>query len=66
MDFLALAKERYSCRSFTDKPVEQEKLDLILEAGRVAPSARNSQSQKILVITNKEKLERLNECTKYG
>ena len=44
MDFLELAKERYSCRSFTDKPVEQEKLDLILEAGRVAPSARNSQS----------------------
>lgn len=66
MDFLELAKERYSCRSFTNKPVEQEKLDLILEAGRVAPSARNSQSQKILVITNKEKLERLNECTKYG
>lgn len=66
MDFLELAKNRYSCRSFMDKPVEQEKLDLILEAGRVAPSARNIQPQRILVLTDKEKLAKLNECTKYG
>jgi nitroreductase len=39
MDFLELAKERYSVRKFSDKKVEQEKLDLILEAGRIAPTA---------------------------
>lgn len=66
MDFLKLVKNRYSCRSFLDKPVEQEKLDLILEAGRVAPTARNLQPQKILVLTNKEDLAKLSECTKYG
>lgn len=66
MDFLELAKERYSCRSFSDKPVEKEKLDLILEAGRVAPTARNLQPQKILVLTDKSELDKLSECTRFG
>ena len=38
MAFIDLAKQRYSERYFTEKPVEKEKLDLILEAGRVAPT----------------------------
>lgn len=66
MDFLELAQNRYSCRSFSEKAVEQEKLDLILEAGRVAPTARNIQPQKILVLTDKSELAKLGECTKYG
>lgn len=66
MNFLELTKNRYSCRSFLDKPVEQEKLDLILEAGRVAPTARNLQPQRILVLTDKTELAKLSECTKYG
>ncbi len=61
MNFLELAKNRYSCRSFMNKPVEQEKLNLILEAGKVAPTARNIQPQRILVITDKEKLAKLNQ-----
>ncbi|RLD72831.1 MAG: nitroreductase, partial [Bacteroidetes bacterium] len=40
---IELAKARYSCRNYDARPVEQEKLDLILEAGRVAPSAVNFQ-----------------------
>ena len=43
MNFMDLAKERYSVRKFTDKKVEQEKLDLILEAGRIAPTGANNQ-----------------------
>ena len=39
-DFLSLARERYSCRSFSHQPLEKEKLELILEAGRLAPSAK--------------------------
>ena len=66
MDFLKLAKERYSCRSFSTKEVEQEKIDMILEAARVAPTARNLQPQKILVLTKKEKIDKIRECTKYG
>lgn len=67
MDFLDLAKERYSCRYFdTEKQIEQEKINKILEAARVAPTGRNSQSQRILVLTDKKELEKLSGCTQYG
>ena len=39
-DFLSLAKERYSCRSFSHQLVEKEKLELILEAGRLANTTK--------------------------
>ncbi|MBR1852596.1 MAG: nitroreductase family protein [Lachnospiraceae bacterium] len=58
MDFLELVKGRYSVRKFTDKQVEQEKLDKILEAGNVAPTAVNYQPQKIYVLQSKEALEK--------
>jgi nitroreductase len=65
MNFLELAKDRYSVRKFSDKKVEQEKLDLILEAGRIAPTAVNFQPQRILVIKSEESLEKLKSCTIY-
>lgn len=37
MEFLELAQKRYSVRSFSQRPVEQEKLEKVLEAGRLAP-----------------------------
>ena len=43
------AHARYSVRSFQDRPIEEEHLNLILEAGRVAPTACNFQPQKIYV-----------------
>lgn len=66
MDFLTLAKERYSCRYFSDKKVEQEKINKILEAARLAPTGRNSQSQRILVLTDEAELNKLSGCTPYG
>jgi len=66
MDFLQLAKEqRYSVRKFKPDRIEKEKLDLILEAGRVAPTAANFQPQRILVIDNEEGLTKLKTCTPY-
>jgi nitroreductase len=56
--FIELAKARYSCRNYDARPVEQEKLDLILEAGRVAPSAANRQPWHFYVIQKQEDLER--------
>ena len=41
VNFLELAKERYSVRKFSDRPVEDEKLEKILEAAKAAPTARN-------------------------
>lgn len=63
MNFLQLAEERFSVRSFARKPVEQEKIDVILRAGQVAPTACNLQPQKILVIQSDEALERYRKCT---
>lgn len=63
-DFLDLAKERYSVRKFTDTPVEQEKIDLIIEAGKVAPTAVNSQPQMIYVVKSKEGMEKMNQLSR--
>lgn len=65
MDFLDLAKERYSVRKFSDKKVEADKIELILEAGRIAPTACNFQSQRILVINDEANLNKLKNCTPY-
>ena len=48
MDFLELVKERFSCRGFLNKKVEDEKIEKILEAGRLAPTARDFKPQRIL------------------
>jgi len=55
--FIKLAKARYSCRNYDVRPVEQVKLDLILEAGRVAPSAVNFQPWHFYVLTESVDLE---------
>jgi len=65
MDFLTLAKERCSVRQFKKTPIEQDKLDKILEAGRLAPTACNLQPQRILVLNSDEALNKLKECTSY-
>lgn len=44
--------------------VEQEKLDLILEAGRVAPTGANRQPQRLVVVRSQEGMERLARCTR--
>jgi nitroreductase len=50
MDFLTIAQNRQSCRSYDEnRPVEQEKLDAILEAVRLAPSACNGQPYHLTV-----------------
>ena len=65
MDFLELAKRRYSERRFDPRPVEQEKLDRILEAGRVVPTAHNNQPQRIYVLRSPEALETLRSVTAF-
>ena len=54
MDFLELAKNRFSLRKFSDKKVEKEKIDYILECARRAPSAVNFQPWHFLIIRNEE------------
>ena len=66
MTFQELAHARYSVRSFKDMPIEDEKMNLILEAGRVAPTACNFQPQKIYVAKSEDarkKLASVCRCT---
>ncbi|PIP11906.1 MAG: nitroreductase [bacterium (Candidatus Stahlbacteria) CG23_combo_of_CG06-09_8_20_14_all_40_9] len=52
-------RERCSVRSYLDKPIKDEKLTLVLDAARLAPSARNNQNWKFIVVRNKKTRERL-------
>lgn len=65
MDFLTLSKERFSCRKFKADKVEQEKIEKIITACSLAPTAVNRQPQKILILTDEDKLKALKECTKF-
>lgn len=67
MNFLELAKRRCSVRSYKNQPVEQEKLDYILEAARVAPTAANLQPVRLLVVQDSDKLAQLGSAANlYG
>lgn len=57
MDFLKLAADRYSVRSFSDRPIEQEKMDKILKAGQLVPTAVNYQPQKIYILKSQQAIQ---------
>jgi len=67
MQFLDLAKQRYSVRKYENRPIEDDKLNMILEAGRVAPTAANLQPNVFLVLKDKEAMEKLSlACNPHG
>lgn len=68
MDFIELAARRYSCKSYSPRSVEADKLERILEAGRLAPTAKNNQEQRIYVACSAEALEKIDKVTpcRYG
>ena len=59
MDFLELAKKRYSVRAYKSKPVEYGKLQKVLEAARMAPSASNRQPFQLIIIQTQGREEEL-------
>lgn len=64
MEVMEAIKQRRSIRNYTDRPVEEEKLNLILEAGRLAPSAANRQEWRHVVVTDKETRRKLMRAAK--
>ena len=64
-DFLSLARDRYSCRAFTEKPVEPEKIDALLEAAVAAPTAVDKQPWHAWVFETPEAVQRLAACTRF-
>ena len=68
MEFKAVVQNRYSCKKYSDRPVEAEKLNAILEAGRLAPTAKNLQEQHVYVLQSAEALAKVDAITpcRYG
>ncbi len=62
MDVLDAIKTRKSIRKFLDKPVEEEKLKKILEAARLAPSAKNRQEWRFVIVRDKETRKKIAEA----
>lgn len=65
MNFIDLAKERYSVRKYLNKPVQREKIERCIEAARLAPSTSNSQPWRFIVVDDQELKDSLASET-YG
>ena len=68
MEFKEVVRSRYSCKKYSSRQVEPEKLAAILEAGRLAPTAKNLQEQHIYVLQSAETLAKVDAVTpcRYG
>ena len=68
MEFKEIIRNRYSCRKFDGRQVPAEALAAVLEAGRLAPTAKNLQEQRIYVIQSEEGLRKVDGLTpcRYG
>lgn len=62
MELQAALEQRYSCRAFQAQEPTHDQIMAVLEAGRLSPSARNLQPQRIYVVTGSENLEKLDGC----
>ena len=63
MDFKDVVKNRYSCKKYSSRKVEPEKIEAILEAGRLAPTAKNLQEPHIYVVQSEEALAKIDKVT---
>ena len=68
MEFKEVVKNRYSCKKYTERQVEAEKLSAILNAGSLAPTAKNLQEQHVYVVQTPEALAKIDAVTpcRYG
>ena len=64
MDFESIIRERTSVRKFSNIDLEQVKLDKILEAGRLAPTAKNIQPLKIYVVNSEKGLVKIDNASR--
>lgn len=62
MAFIDIAKNRYSSRKYDSKEIEESKLQNILEAARIAPSAKNTQPWDFVVVREKSMLDKIKNC----
>lgn len=65
MEFFDVIHKRYSVRKFDSRPVEQAKIQTILETARLAPTAVDKQPERMLILQSPMDMEKLAKCTKY-
>lgn len=65
MNVLDAIKTRKSVRKYLDQPVEEEKLNQVLEAGRLAPSASNRQEWRFVVVRDKDTRKKLSRAAGF-
>lgn len=63
MNFEELIRKREACRKFSDKEISDSDIAKILESGRCAPTAKNMQPYKIMVIKSNEGIKKIDECS---
>ena len=68
MEFKEVIKARYSCKKYDTRQIEKEKLEAILQAGRLAPTAKNLQEQHVYVLQSPDALAKIDSITpcRYG
>ena len=66
MDFLEVIEKRHSVRKYSDKPVDKEILDTIVQVAQTAPSSRNSRSSAFMIIEDRDTLDALSQMRDYG
>lgn len=66
MEYMELIQKRESCRKYSDRPVEREKIERCIEAARLAPSACNGQPWRYFVVETPEKLNEVRPLLQGG
>ena len=66
MDFLEVIEKRHSVRKYSDRPVEKELLDAIVNVAQTAPSSRNSKSSAFMIVEDRDTLDALSQMRDYG
>jgi len=63
---LDLLMKRRSIRRYQNRPVEPEKIDILMKAALLSPSSRNLRPWEFILVTDKEMLEKLSRCKPHG
>ena len=64
--FISLIEKRRSIRKFKDQPVEEEKIDILVEAALRSPSSMSRNPWEFIVVTDRDCLERLSQAKPHG
>ena len=62
MEFLDMLKKRRSIRQYTEEKITEEQLQMVINAGLLSPSSRSIRPWELIVVQNKDTLQKMSEC----